>query len=155
MTRLGLAAALGLVACTPNAASPALDALTARRAANARVLEEAKGARALRNLDRDAISAFLADAGTREPLIEALASSCRARVAAQKPVREAIECSEALAATCSRAECAEPLEQLYESTVQLKEALRALERDTKDPCAADFARNFDAYIERIRAHRRR
>lgn len=73
-------------------------------------------------------------------------------------MREAIERSEALSASCSRAECAEPLEQLeqlYESTVQLKEALRALERDTKDPCAADFARNFDAYIERIRAHRRR
>lgn len=78
MTQLGWAAAIGLAACTPSAASPALDELTARRTANARVLEEAKGARALRNLDRDAISAFLADAGAREPLIDALASSAEA-----------------------------------------------------------------------------
>lgn len=155
MTRFSLVAAFCLFACSEKKSSPAVAGLEARRAANEQVLLAAKGPRALRSGDRQAIQSFLANAGTRESLIEALAASCHARVAAQVPVREALEQSAASSQSCTQAECAVPLEALYDSTEMLKEALRSLERDTGEPCAADFAQNFDAYIERIRAHRRR
>lgn len=144
------------VACSEKKSAPVIAEIAARRAENARVLATAKEVHSLRKLDREAIRLFIADAGqAREPLIEALASSCHARVAAQAPVREALKSSAAISVTCSQAECAEPLEALYETTVQLNEVLRSLERDTTDPCAPDFAENFDTYIERVRTRTRR